>query len=76
MRIHSMLALAALACTLAACYGREEKTDISHTYKMIDDSGKNAGSVTFGPVGTDGVVRDANGQVVGRVIPPAMVAPH
>lgn len=68
----SLAALGALAFTLSACEKPHEapKTgDLTQHFTMVDTEGRNYGVVELDPM-TGGRMFDAQGRLIGRIIPP------
>ena len=75
-----ILAVFAIGISLAACGGsqtkQEDKGSLSRTFSIMDEQGRNAGTLTIDPVG-GAVLRDENGSVMGtfKTESPAKVEP-
>lgn len=75
-----ILAAFALGFALVACGGgkkkkdvAEEKGSLSRTYKIVDEQGRNSGTLTLDPAG-GAELRDADGNLLRKFSPPGAPA--
>ena len=61
--------LAALLVTAGCSSDRDRNGELSKTLEMVDKDGTHYGTVALTPVG-GGEVRDTDGKLIGRVVPP------
>lgn len=71
-RFCAIAALGMLSATLAACANEAppQPTNITRPYSLIDDKGRQAGTVLIKPFGEKGEVRDVDGRLIGVIVPP------
>jgi hypothetical protein len=78
LRFVGMVAVLLLGFALVSCAGSskkkeqpkeeaavEQKGSLSRSFTLVDDQGRNSGSITLDPFGS-AVLRDENGTVIGR----------
>ncbi len=72
-RLFGILAVLVLGFALVGCAGlskkkeqpAEEKGTLSRTFTIVDDQGRNSGTLTLDPFG-GAVLHDANGNTIGK----------